>query len=203
MSAGLPVLVSSTGELAAPARAIAIIRDEHRALAALLHAWMLALSSAHRGGDADVEWMRALVRHLQTFAAQLHHPKEQAHLFARLRERTESCHAELDELERQHERDDVLLDALVQRVEALAQAEPLAQDVALRALHDDVAQYARFQWEHMGREEGVILPAAQRHLTADDWAAIDAAFAAQRESIEAAAAALRRLLSRVIEPARV
>src|SRR5262245_54074595 len=52
MSAGLPVLVSSTGELTAPARAIAIIRDEHRALAALLHAWMLALSSAHRGGDA-------------------------------------------------------------------------------------------------------------------------------------------------------
>ena len=33
----------------------------------------------------------------------------------------------------------------------------------------------------MGREEGVILPAAQRHLLAEDWAAIDAAFAENRD----------------------
>ena len=30
----------------------------------------------------------------------------------------------------------------------------------------------------MGREESVILPAAQKYLNAQDWAAIDAAFAA-------------------------
>ena len=36
--------------------------------------------------------------------------------------------------------------------------------------------YASFVWEHLGREEGVILPAAQRHLTEADWLAIDAAF---------------------------
>ncbi|HEY2189209.1 MAG TPA: universal stress protein, partial [Caldimonas sp.] len=39
MNSGLPVLVSSTGELPLPARAIAIIRDEHRSLAAVMHAW--------------------------------------------------------------------------------------------------------------------------------------------------------------------
>lgn len=33
----------------------------------------------------------------------------------------------------------------------------------------------------MGREEGVILPAAQRWLAADDWAEIDAAFADNRD----------------------
>ena len=33
----------------------------------------------------------------------------------------------------------------------------------------------------MGREEGVILPAAQRHLLPEDWAAIDAAFAENRD----------------------
>ena len=38
MNARLPVLVSSIGELAAPARAIGIIRDEHRSLATVMHA---------------------------------------------------------------------------------------------------------------------------------------------------------------------
>ena len=50
MNAGLPVLVSSTGEPAAPARAIGIIRDEHRSLAAVMHAWMHALAAARAGG---------------------------------------------------------------------------------------------------------------------------------------------------------
>ena len=36
--------------------------------------------------------------------------------------------------------------------------------------------YTAFQWEHLGREEGVVLPAARRHLTEADWRAIDAAF---------------------------
>ena len=33
----------------------------------------------------------------------------------------------------------------------------------------------------MGREEGVILPAAQRHLKPEDWADIDAAFSANQD----------------------
>jgi hypothetical protein len=51
---------------------------------------------------------------------------------------------------------------------------------ALAALDEAVQGYAAFTWEHLGREEGVVLPAAQRHLQADDWAAIDAGFAANR-----------------------
>jgi hypothetical protein len=106
MNAGLPVLVSSTGELPAPARSIAIIRDEHRSLAAAMHAWMRALADARQAGSAaDPAQMRAILHYLQQFPQQMHHPKEEDHLFARLRERTNSCHAELDELERQHERD--------------------------------------------------------------------------------------------------
>ena len=47
-NSGLPVLVSSTGELPPPARAIGIIRDEHRSLAALMQAWLQALAEARR-----------------------------------------------------------------------------------------------------------------------------------------------------------
>lgn len=182
MSAGLPVLVSSTGEPTAPARAIGIIRDEHRSLAAVMHAWMHALATARETGTAaDVALMRAIVRYVQQFPMKLHHPKEEEQLFRRLRERTTSCNAELDELERQHQRDEQLVAALARQVETLAAADAEGQRSATRALHDDVASYAAFLWDHMGREEGVILPAAQRHLKPGDWAAIDAAFTENRD----------------------
>lgn len=60
--------------------------------------------------------------------------------------------------------------------------------------------YARFLWDHMGREEGVILPAAQAHLSADDWQAIDSAFAENRDPGfgDAADHEYRRLFSRIV-----
>jgi nucleotide-binding universal stress UspA family protein/hemerythrin-like domain-containing protein len=182
MNGGLPVLVSSTGEPAAPARAIGIIRNEHRSLAAVMHAWMHALAIAcDAGTPADVDLMRAIVRYVQDFPVKLHHPKEEAQLFQRLRRRTTSCNAELEELERQHHRDGQLVAALARQVEAVAAADAEGRLTATRTLGEDVARYAAFLWDHMGREEGVILPAAQRHLLLEDWIAIDAAFAENRD----------------------
>jgi nucleotide-binding universal stress UspA family protein/hemerythrin-like domain-containing protein len=201
MNSGLPVLVSSTGELPPRARAIGIIRDEHRSLAAVMHAWLQALSEACRTGTAaDPARMRSIVLYLQQFPTLVHHPKEEAHLFARLRERTTRCHAELDELERQHERDAQLLAALAQQVEALAAADVQSRVAATAALHDEVSRYADFLWNHLGREEGVILPAAQRHLLAEDWLAIDAAFAQNRDPLSGTDVdtALRQLFVRIV-----
>ncbi len=201
MNSGLPVLVSSTGERPPAARAIAIIRDEHRSLAAVMHAWMHALSLASASGAApDATLMRAIVSYLKNFPAALHHPKEEEHLFARLRERSEACAAELDELHRQHERDAQWIATLAQRVEELAGADAAAQPAVTRQLEQDVQAYARFLWDHMGREEGVILPAAQAHLSADDWQAIDSAFAENRDPGfgDAADHEYRRLFSRIV-----
>jgi hemerythrin-like domain-containing protein len=182
MTAGMPVLVSSLGELQPPARAIGIIRDEHRSLAAVLHAWMHALATAcAQGAGADPVLMRAMVSYIQKFPLALHHPKEEDHLFKRLRERTDLVDGELDELGRQHERDRVLVDELAQQVQRLEQAGTAAAATITSTLEQSVRAYAATLWDHMGREEGVILPAAQRHLNDDDWRDIDAAFAANRD----------------------
>ena len=181
-AAGLPVLVSSVGEPPAPAHAIGVIRDEHRSLAAVLHAWMHLLADLRaRRRALEPELLRAIVRYLRAFPLALHHPKEDEFLFRRLRERTTSVHAELDELERQHERDHQLVDELAQRVETVIVADEATQGAGLRALDEAVQRYASFLWEHMGREEGVILPAARRHLTEEDWSAVDAAFSTNRD----------------------
>ena len=59
-----------------------------------------------------------------------------------------------------------------------------------------VEAYAEFHWEHMGREEKEVLPLAEKHLTAGDWEAIDAAFTGPRRS--ARRRVLRRGLSQAV-----
>jgi len=200
MNARLPVLISSIGEPAVPARAIGIIRDEHRSLAAVMHAWMHALAAARRSGSgADPELMRAIVRYVHQFPVELHHPKEEQHLFRRLRERTSSCDAELDELARQHRRDHEWVAALERQVEAVADAQGADRVNATLALEEAVTGYARFLWDHLGREEGVILPAAQRFLLAEDWEAIDQAFATNRDpNFNGAHREYRQLFARIV-----
>jgi nucleotide-binding universal stress UspA family protein/hemerythrin-like domain-containing protein len=183
MNAGLPVLVAATGDPRPPAHAIGVIRDEHRSLAAVLHAWMHELAVCRTAMKVpDARLVRAMLLYIERFPVAQHHPKEEQYLFARLRERTTSVNAELDELERQHVHDGQLVSRLGIEVNSLyATTDTSAQRAALVRLDDAVTRYAAFMWEHLGREEGVILPAAQRFLTESDWAAIDAAFAENRD----------------------
>lgn len=198
----IPVLVAAMRNPPPPARAIGIIRDEHRSLAAVMHVWMHALADARKQGTLpDAALMRAIVHYIRTFPLAQHHPKEDEHLFRRLRLRTNTLEAELDELERQHERDRQMVAELGSMVEDLfGDHGERRKPVDTAALEQAVSRYANFLWEHLGREEGVILPAAQRYLTSDDWNEIDAAFAQNRDSrfggdIDAE---LRRLFSRIV-----
>lgn len=204
MDAGLPVLVSSTGEPKPPAHAIGIIRDEHRSMAAVMHAWMHTLAEARRDGSAaDAAQMLGIVRYLLEFPVALHHPKEEQHLFKRLRERTDAFDAELDELAHQHHRDEQMVAELAALVRALQQCDSADAAAATRTLDDAVQAYASFLWEHMGREESVILPAAQQHLSEADWVEIDRAFQANRELSEHGGIdkSYRQLFSRIVNTA--
>ena len=201
VNAGLPVLVSSTGEPAAPARALAIIRDEHRSLGAVMHGWMHALAAEREeGAIVDPALLPAIVRYLKQFPERLHHPKENEHLFRRLRQRTSLCDEQLDELERQHELDHHFIATLAGQVAALPEADAPDRPAAIRALEDEVARYAAFLWRHLEFEESVILPAAQSHLLPEDWQAIDAAFMENRDPNFRGDndKAYRRLFSRIV-----
>ncbi|PWR18321.1 universal stress protein [Zavarzinia compransoris] len=192
----IPVLVSATADPPAPLLAINIIRDEHRSLSAVLQAWLHLIKTAEDGGEApDPAAMRAIMHYIRHFPVALHHPKEEAHLFARLRQRTSEFNPDLDELERQHARDRQLLAELETLVEG-----QIAGTVALPTVREAVDNYARFLWDHLGREESVILPAAERFLTEADWAEIGAAFAANEDPRFGgeADAAYRQLFSRIV-----
>jgi nucleotide-binding universal stress UspA family protein/phage FluMu protein gp41 len=191
----LPVLVSSSRDVDHAHPMVGDIRDQHRLLTIVLRAWLHLLDQADReGAPPDVDLMRAMAHYIVEFPLARDQPKEYDYLFLVLRGRTAMVHAELDELERQHERERVMAEALGGMVERYDQGQ-----VTLAQLHGAVETYARFIWEHMGRVEGVILPAARRYLTDADWNEIQSA-AIHRDDARASdlqRAADRQLFSRI------
>ncbi|WP_322076374.1 universal stress protein [Burkholderia cepacia] len=183
-TSGVPVLVCTSRRTPAEARVMARCLDAHRAVGGLLHALMASgvdadarqrqASDAQHGLMASAAHADVLQRHaadaqraLASLAA-LQRARvgtaAEAHLFAALRVRAECVAAELDELDRQRQRDAQALDAL----------ERIAADGLPSAAFDAaLARYAHGAFEQMGRMEGVIFPAARRYLGDADWAGLD------------------------------
>jgi nucleotide-binding universal stress UspA family protein/hemerythrin-like domain-containing protein len=195
LNAGVPVLVCSAGEPKPPERAIAVIRDDHRAMAAVVHAWTGSLAAACKAGKpADPEVMRAALNYMASFPMAVHHPREEAWLFSRIRARTHALDAELDELSRQHVHEHALMEELSSLVYALEAAVDGPQAIeATTRLEQAVSRYAEFYWEHMGREEAVVLPEAQKHLLNSDWAEINKGFEEVADSRE-----FRQLMAKIV-----
>ena len=173
----IPVLVSAVeSNLATPAYALpaSIIRDEHRSLAAVIHGLQHLVREARDGVVTPrIPLLRAMLYYINVFPEKLHHPKEDAYLFRRLRERTREFDDTLDELERQHAAGHELVVELERNLDGY-EADPVG---GLAAFAAAVERYATAQWEHMNLETKVVLPAARKHLTDTDWAEIGAAFA--------------------------
>jgi len=155
--------------------AIDIIKDEHRSMGAVIKGLQANVAAARdSSAEPDLHLFGAMLDYIEAFPDRLHHPKEDEYLFRFLRMRSEAAVQVLDELEAQHARCAELLGGLRAALDAAREGAGLAG--FSRALD----AYAEFMWTHMGTEEEVVLPLAEAHLTAEDWAAIDAAFAANR-----------------------
>ena len=157
-----------------------VIRDEHQALSALLRSMSLLLVNAHREDrPPPFDVLRAMLFYLDEFPERLHHRKESAFLFPVLRERCPELGPVLDRLEREHAAGELMVRELAHTLLAYeVLGEPRRQ-----ASEQAVQRYVAFYLEHMGVEEQRIIPAALLHLGADDWAALDAAFAANRDPL--------------------
>ena len=104
--ATIPVLVStveSNVAAAASSAPVATIRDEHRSLAAVISGLeYLVGATRDRGAAPEFPLLRAMLHYIKAFSQALHHPKEDAYLFRKLRLRTAEFNETLDELEQQH-----------------------------------------------------------------------------------------------------
>jgi hemerythrin-like domain-containing protein len=141
-------------------------------MAAVLHGFEYLVREARETGiPPSFSLLHAMLRWVKSYPEALHHPKEEVHLFPRLRARTHDVDATLDELERQH----VEGHALARDLEEAIAAYETDPTRGLPRFAQAVERFASTQIQHMLVEAKVILPAARRHLTREDWAEIGAA----------------------------
>ncbi len=175
--------------------AIDVIRNEHRALAAVLGALRQVVEGIVAGRfEADFELLAAMIDYVTELPDKVHHPKEDDYLFPALRARSPDVGPVLDGLEEQHRVGPahvlVLKRALVVYRTSGARSLP-AFAAAVNAFVD-------FQWHHMSTEETKVLPVAREKLQPADWAAINAAFAANGNPWEGPAGEYRQLFTRIV-----
>lgn len=153
--------------------AVAIIKAEHRSLAAVLKGMQYLLEQAQATGHGpNFGLLRAGAYYIEAYAETLHHPKEEAYLFRLLSRRTGEYDEEIARLEREHmdeAQDFYELARALKRYQARTEDGPAAFQAAL-------SRMAEGAWRHMRCEEEVILPAAVRHLSPADWQEIAQAF---------------------------
>lgn len=153
--------------------ALNVICDEHRSLAAVVRGLRHLVDECRRGSiTPDFQLLRAIVFYLDEFPQKLHHPKEDAYLFARLMERTRTADRLIAELRQQHASGSRYVEALHETLAAYEACGADGRDaffIAVERFADDILR-------HMALEESALLPLASRHLTGEDWVEIGAAF---------------------------
>lgn len=175
-----------------------IIRDEHAALSAVLKSLLMMLD---RGpGDAPETFfdvLRAMLFYIDEFPERQHHPKESDLLFPKVVRGAPETMEVVARLEHDHMNGELAVRALQHQLiawELLGEARRPAFETAARA-------YVAFYLEHMKLEETVILPAAEKTLTAADWHELDAAFGTNRDPLAGSCPhdrAYDRLFTRIV-----
>jgi hemerythrin-like domain-containing protein len=157
----------------AATRAIALIKDEHRALAHMLGA-MQALVTRYRdaGNERNFELFDAMLRYIENVPDRLHHPKEDQVLFPALLRSAAAGKELVGELERDHARGEPMIAALRGAFHAFSDGTVNGLNQLATAVDD----FAEFYWHHMRKEEQQLLPLAVAHLTPADWQRVESAF---------------------------
>jgi len=162
-----------------------VIRDEHSSLSAVLRSIGLLLSESRRHGLApDFRVLRAMLFYIDEFPEKVHHTKETALLFPKIRARSSEAAAAIARLDAEHARSHRAVLDLQHDLLALEMMSEAADAPARRQRFEDETQaYIAAYLDHIRREEVEILPLAERVLTIADWAELDAEFMRNRDPL--------------------
>ena len=157
-----------------------IIRDEHSSLAAMLQSTRMLVE---RGPQDDArnffDVLRAMLFYIDEFPERLHHPKETELLFPRVLKAAPETATAIARLDHDHE----YTEKAVRDLQHMLIAWELMGESRRAAFTKAFTRYVDLYLSHMHLEEQEILPAAVKHLSAEDWQALDAAFEANRDPL--------------------
>lgn len=153
--------------------ALTTLHDEHRSFAAMLHGLTYLLREMReKNHSPDFKLLWAMIYFLEAFPEKIHHPKEDAYLFAKLRARTHMADATLDQLEKQHVEGAQAVRELEHALGQYEAGKPGGFELFAEALE----RFANETWQHVSVEEKIVIPLAKEYLTAADWVEIAEAF---------------------------
>ncbi|WP_428826483.1 hemerythrin domain-containing protein [Azonexus sp. IMCC34842] len=152
--------------------AIRIIKDEHFAIAAVLHTLRHLINEIHGGAEPNFPLLKAILDYIVAYPDRWHHPKEDKYLFAAVRRRSPDAEALVAKLEREHALGYPMIETLKQQL-LCYQANDLG---AKEDFFSTAGRYIDFEYAHMKTEEEVLIPLAESLLQPEDWAEIDATF---------------------------
>ena len=182
-------------------RSLEIIRDEHSSLAAMLQSMRMLVDRGPQGNPKNFfDVLRAMLFYIDEFPERQHHPKETELLFPPIAQRAPEVAEAIARLDREHAGGE----AAVRELGHLLLAWELMGESRRATFVEALDRYITFYLEHMRLEETVVLPAALQHLTDEDWAAMDAAFASNTDVLAQGATpdpAYERLFSRIVHGA--
>ena len=157
-------------------RALEIMKREHLSLNSVLHVLnqlVLDLESGRlRSDDVDYDLFEKIMTYIEEFSDTMHHPKEDKYLFPALLKKTSEANEVILELEEQHRRGIANRKKLEVHIQAMKDRHPGQVEKVIDAMKD----YLQAHREHMKLEDHVIMPLAERVLSEEEWAPIDAAF---------------------------
>lgn len=150
-----------------------IIHREHQALAAILQSIRFVVDGIAAGRfEPDFRLLSAMLDYIAEMPEKLHHPKEEAYLHRRLRERAPEAVAILDRLVEDHRNSP----AGVHRfADALIHYQARGSE-GFERFETEARRFVAENFDHMSREEKDVMPLARKVLTAADWQWIDGEF---------------------------
>jgi len=143
-----------------------IIKDEHRAMAAVFNELLQHVDQVTNGSTPDFDLLDSIVSYLVEFPEKVHHPKEDEYLFAALAMRSPQTHDLIEEVKGEHRLGHELLDRLIEALRTFRTSRGRSD---FESFSKAVRAFVDLQWRHMTQEEQVLMPMAAQCLKRDDW----------------------------------
>ena len=162
-----------------------VILDEHSALSAVLRSIALLLAEHRRRATLpDFAVLRAMLFYIDEFPEKVHHTKESELLFPKIRARSAEGAEILDRLDADHAKSALRVRELEHELLGVEMMNEGPDGAARRVTFEKAMEaYIDAYLEHIRTEERVVLPLAERVLTAADWRELDTAFMQNRDPL--------------------
>lgn len=160
------------------AEIVSVLRREHANIVTLIRTLEWHVKEFEQAGSPDYDIIEGVIDYFLGYPDLYHHPKENL-IYAKLCERDPAAAARVGDLLAEHEQLAARTREFAAGVRAVLDEAQVPRDSFKRWAHN----FIDFQLKHLEMEERHFFPAAQKALTEQDWAELDARMVAEEDPL--------------------